>query len=86
MKMTTLSREKWMKTNNTSGRPLSVIPMNIQSHILLTTKSRRNRCVGLTEHYRFSSDFLCSYGLKVYDDDDCKKGFIMVEHFPHDDK
>ena len=36
-------------------------------------------------HYRFSSNFLFSYGLKSYDNDDCKEGVTIVKQLMRDD-
>lgn len=39
----------------------------------------------IKKHYSYSSNFLFSYGLKFYDDEDCKEGAMIVSQLMEDD-
>ena len=39
----------------------------------------------IKKHYSYSSNFLLTYGLKFYDDDDCKEGVSIVSQLMKDD-
>ncbi len=40
----------------------------------------------IKKHYKHSGNFLLSYGLKPYDDEDCHEGVAIVEAIMSEDK
>ncbi|MDI1488026.1 MAG: hypothetical protein OHK93_007300 [Ramalina farinacea] len=39
----------------------------------------------IEKHYDYSSNFLMSFGLKFYDDEDCQEGKLIVQQFMRED-
>ena len=44
-----------------------------------------NQLAWIKKHFEHSSNFLTSYGLKCYNDEDCKEGVAIVKEFMKDD-